>query len=105
MIVGVRLNKDMEATFLNINLNIKNLIGVKKQFIWSKLKYIYNIYMSCENITEIINNVKNNCDYETAIEIEESCPIICLTSMLFMYNNCLLFLAQNKLYFIKFVNN
>ena len=51
--------------------------------------------MSCENITEIINNVKDNCDYETAIEIEESCPIVCLTSMLYMYNHCLLFLAQN----------
>ena len=51
--------------------------------------------MSCGNITEIINNVNANCNYENEIEIEESCPIVCLTSMLFMYNNCLLFLAQN----------
>ena len=51
--------------------------------------------MSCINITEIINNVNENCNYETEIDIEESCPVVCLTSMLFMYNNCLKFMNDN----------
>ena len=51
--------------------------------------------MSCDNITDIIYNVNNNCNHETDIEIEEQCPIVCLTSMLFMYNHCLQFLADN----------
>ena len=51
--------------------------------------------MSCQNITEIINNVNENCNYETEIDIEESCPVVCLTSMLFMYNNCLKFMNDN----------
>ena len=51
--------------------------------------------MSCDNITEIINNINDNCLHESTIEIEENCPIVCLTSMLFMYNHCLQFLAQN----------
>ena len=51
--------------------------------------------MSCINITEIINNVNENCNNENMLEISQSCPIICLTSMLWMYNNCLTFMIEN----------
>ena len=51
--------------------------------------------MSCDNITSIINNVNDNCNNENMIEIAEECPIICLTSMLFMYNHCLSFMIEN----------
>tara|TARA_Y100000593_G_C4229046_1_gene295982 strand:- start:364 stop:591 length:228 start_codon:yes stop_codon:yes gene_type:complete len=49
----------------------------------------------CDNITEIINNVNENCQYENLIEIKETCPVICLTSLLFLYNNCMDFMLQN----------
>ena len=53
--------------------------------------------MSCQNITEIINNVNENCHNEEALQIKENCEYICLTSIFYLYSQCMSFLVQNNL--------
>ena len=49
----------------------------------------------CENITLIADNVNSNCNNENTMQISTECPIVCLTSILWMYNNCMEFMLEN----------